>query len=111
MTTSLERNNLASVAPTLAAITEQTLFGEIWQRSELNKRERSLITVAALVATGRTQQLAWHIDFARQHGISDGELVEAMTHLAFYCGWPAAVTALNLLSAPAAPDKESAHAL
>lgn len=97
MTTSLDRNSLASVAPTLAAITDQVLFGTIWQRTELNKRERSLITVAALIALGRHQQLPWHLDFARQHDISNSELAEVMTHLAFYCGWPAAVSALSLL--------------
>lgn len=97
MTAPLDLDSLASVSPVLAAITEQTLFGTIWQRSELNKRERSLITVAALIALGRHQQLPWHLDFARQHGISNPELAEVMTHLAFYCGWPAAVSALSLL--------------
>ncbi|MTD27367.1 carboxymuconolactone decarboxylase family protein [Erwinia sorbitola] len=97
MTTPLDRNSLASIAPTLAAITEQTLFGTIWQREELNKRERSLITVAALIALGRHQQLPWHLDFARKHGITNSELAEVMTHLAFYCGWPAAVSALSQL--------------
>lgn len=100
MTTPLNRESLASIAPTLADITEQTLFGTIWQRQELNKRERSLITVAALIALGRHQQLPWHLDFARQHGLSDAELAEVMTHLAFYCGWPAAVSALSQLPRP-----------
>ncbi|MEN5016759.1 carboxymuconolactone decarboxylase family protein [Erwinia sp. Eh17-17] len=100
MTTSLDRDSLASVAPALAAITEHTLFGTIWQREELNKRERSLITVAALIAMGRQQQLPWHLDFARQHGLTNTELAEVMTHLAFYCGWPAAVSALSLLPQP-----------
>lgn len=100
MTTPLDRHSLASIAPTLAAITEQTLFGTIWQRPELSQRERSLITVAALIALGRQQQLPWHLDFARQHGLTNVELAEVMTHLAFYCGWPAAVTALSELPQP-----------
>ncbi|QUG77102.1 carboxymuconolactone decarboxylase family protein [Erwinia sp. E602] len=99
MSIPLDRHSLAAVAPTLAAITEQTLFGEIWQRPELSPRERSLITVAALIAQSRPQQLAWHLSFARQNGLSKEQLSEVMTHLAFYCGWPAAVSALELLNA------------
>ncbi|MBD8215015.1 carboxymuconolactone decarboxylase family protein [Erwinia persicina] len=106
MTAPLDRDSLASVSPVLAAITEQTLFGTIWQRSELNKRERSLITLAALIALGRHQQLSWHLDFARQNGLTDSEIAEAMTHLAFYCGWPAAVSALSLLPQPGSKPQE-----
>lgn len=98
MSIPLDRHSLAVVAPTLAAITEQTLFGEIWQRPLLSPRERSLITVAALIAQSRPQQLAWHLNFARQNGLSTEQLSEMMTHLAFYCGWPAAVSALELLN-------------
>lgn len=97
MAQSLDRHTLAAVAPKLAALTEDTLFGDIWQRSEITCRDRSLLTVAALVAAGRYQQLPWHLNFAQQNGLSRDELTEALTHLAFYCGWPAAVTALELL--------------
>lgn len=99
MTQPLTRDTLAAVAPALADITEKTLFGVIWQRAELGKRERSLITLAALLAQGRQQQLGWHINFAREHGLGTAEITEAFTHLAFYCGWPAAVTALEQLAA------------
>jgi len=102
MTHSLHRHDLAAVVPKLAALTEQVLFGDIWQRSELSRRDRSLITVAALIAAGRHQQLPWHFNFARENGLTHDELSEAITHLAFYCGWPAAVSALAQLHHPEA---------
>lgn len=94
---SLTRDDLAAIAPHFAAITDETLFGVIWQRSELSRRDRSLITVAALIAAGRHQQLPWHLNFAQENGLSHAELTEVITHLAFYCGWPAAITALGHL--------------
>ena len=97
---SLNRDDLAAIAPRFAAITDDILFGDIWQRSVLHKRDRSLITVAALIAAGRHQQLPWHLNFAQQNGLSPEELTEGITHLAFYCGWPAAVTALGHLHFP-----------
>lgn len=97
---SLTRDDLAAIAPKFAAITEEILFGDIWQRSELSRRDRSLITVAALIAAGRHQQLPWHLNFAGENGLSRDELTEVITHLAFYCGWPAAATALGHLHFP-----------
>lgn len=94
---SLHRHELAAVAPKLADLTEQILFGDIWHRSELSRRDRSLITVAALIAAGHHPQLPWHLNFARENGLTHNELCEAITHLAFYCGWPAAVSALAIL--------------
>ena len=94
---SLDRETLAQRAPKLAELTHQVLFGDIWQRELLSTRERSLLTLATLTALGRVQQLPWHIDFARQNGLTQDELVESFTHLAFYAGWPAAVTALGYL--------------
>ncbi len=96
----LTREDLAAIAPRFSTITNEILFGDIWQHSELSMRERSLITVAALMASGRHQQLPWHLNFARENGLSRSELTEAITHLAFYCGWPAAVTALGHLHFP-----------
>lgn len=93
----LDRHSLQQVAPKLAELTQQVLFGDIWQRSVLSPRERSLITLATLSALGREQQLPWHLEFAHQNGLSHEELVELFTHQAFYAGWPAAVTALALL--------------
>lgn len=97
MTQSLDRETLARVAPKLAELSQDVLFNDIWQREGLSPRERSLITLGALTALGRVQQLPWHIDFAQQNGLSRDEIVEVFTHLAFYAGWPAAVSALSCL--------------
>ncbi|MBP2200219.1 carboxymuconolactone decarboxylase family protein [Pantoea cypripedii] len=97
MTKSLDRETLARVAPKLAELSQELLFNDIWQRETLSPRERSLITLAALTALGRVQQLPWHIRFAQQNGLTRDEIVEAFTHLAFYAGWPAAVSALECL--------------
>lgn len=98
MTQSLNRDTLALIAPRLAELSQQVLFDDIWQRPQLPPRERSLITLAALAALGRTAQLPWHIDFAQQNGVTRDEIAEAFTHLAFYAGWPAAVSALSCLA-------------
>lgn len=97
MKNSLDRETLAQRATKLAELTQQVLFGDIWQRGVLSPRERSLLTLATLTALGRVQQLPWHLNFARQNGLSQEELIESFTHLAFYAGWPAAVTALSYL--------------
>lgn len=97
MAAALTRDTLAALAPKLAQLSQEVLFNDIWQRPQLSPRDRSLITVAALVALERTQQLPWHLDFARQHGLDRQTLIEAITHLAFYAGWPAAVSGLNCL--------------
>ncbi len=83
-------------APKLMELNEQVLFGDIWERPELSKRDRSLITVAALVALYRINELPFHIARARENGISEEELAEVFTHLAFYAGWPCAMTAVNI---------------
>lgn len=106
MKTSLNRETLAQQAPKLAELTREVLFDDIWQRDQLSARERSLLTLATLTALGRVEQLPWHIRFARQNGLSRDELVESFTHLAFYAGWPAAVTALNYLEDNACPSHE-----
>lgn len=97
MPRSLNRETLAIIAPKLSALTADVLFNDIWQRPELSRRERSLITLAALTALGRTAQIPWHIDFAISNGLERKEIVEVFTHLAFYTGWPAAVSALECL--------------
>lgn len=85
------------IAPKLAEVTDAVLFGDIWERPGLSRRERSLITVAALVAMARPEQLPFHFAKALEHGVTRDELVEAVTHLAFYAGWPAAASAIRLL--------------
>lgn len=85
------------VAPKFAELTDQVLFGDIWERPGLSRRERSLVTVAALVVLVRPEQLPFHLGRAIEHGLTREELVEAVTHLAFYAGWPAAASALGLV--------------
>jgi 4-carboxymuconolactone decarboxylase len=83
-------------APGLVHYTDKVLFDEVWERDGLSKRDRSLITVAALVATGKAEQLTFHLDFARTNGVTEVELIEAITHLAFYTGWPNAMSAMTV---------------
>jgi 4-carboxymuconolactone decarboxylase len=85
-----------SFAPKLVELTDQVLFGDIRERKELSKRDRSLITVAALVALNRPDQLRFHLGMAVENGVKEQELIEVITHLAFYAGWPSAMTALTV---------------
>ena len=85
---------MGDFAPKLAELTDDVLFGDVWGRAELSQRDRSLVTVAALIANGNTEQLPSHLNRARANGISETELAEVMTHLAFYVGWPRAVSAV-----------------
>jgi 4-carboxymuconolactone decarboxylase len=89
------RTALGELAPKLVDLTEDVLFGDVWERPQLSKRDRSLITCAALVATGRTEQMDFHFPNAIKNGVSQEELVEMITHLAFYAGWPNAMSAAN----------------
>jgi 4-carboxymuconolactone decarboxylase len=91
-----QRSPFDDIAPALGHYTSQTLFGEVWERPELSKRDRSLVTVAALIALYRTNELPFHLQYALQNGVTKEELSEAITHLAFYAGWPAAATAVGL---------------
>lgn len=86
----------ADFAPVLAGLTDRVLFGEVWERPELSKRDRSLVTVAALVAGGNVEQLRFHMPRAIENGVTESELVETLTHLAFYAGWPRAISAVTL---------------
>lgn len=81
-------------APALVGFTDDVLFGDVWKRTELSPKERSLVTVAALTTLGNTDQLVFHLDFAKQNGNSEAELIETITHLAFYAGWPKAMAAM-----------------
>jgi 4-carboxymuconolactone decarboxylase len=87
---------LGDFAPKLVELTDDVLFGDVWERPELSKRDRSLITVAALVALNRPDQLRFHLGRAVENGAAKEELVEAITHLAFYAGWPSAMTAIMI---------------
>src|SRR5271155_1420043 len=94
---------MGDIAPKLAELTDQVVFGDIWERKGLSKRDRSLITVATLVALNRVEQLSFHLNFALENGVTQEELVEVITHLAFYSGWPTAVSAINVLKTVVLP--------
>ena len=85
------------IAPALADYTDQVLFGDVWNRPGLSPRDRSLITVACLIALYRTNELPWHLKRAIANGVSRDEIVETVTHLAFYAGWPTASTAVGIV--------------
>jgi 4-carboxymuconolactone decarboxylase len=87
---------LGDFAPKLVQLTDDVLFADVWERKELSKRDRSLITVAALVALNRPDQLRFHLGRAVENGVRTEELIEAITHLAFYSGWPNAMTAMTI---------------
>src|SRR4051812_30444836 len=89
------RKTIGDIAPKLAELTEKVLFGDVWERPQLSKRDRSLITCAALVATGKTEQMTFHFPRAIENGVTQEELVELITHLAFYVGWPNAMSAIT----------------
>jgi 4-carboxymuconolactone decarboxylase len=87
---------IGDFAPKLAQITDEVLYGDIWERPNLSKRDRSLATVAALIALNRPDQLRSHVRIALQNGLTRDELIETITHLAFYAGWPNAVIAIGV---------------
>jgi 4-carboxymuconolactone decarboxylase len=91
--TSINRDKVRTIAPKLVELTEGVLFGDVWERPGLKKRDRSLITVATLVALNRTEQLRGHLERALGNGVTKDEIVEVITHLAFYSGWPTAMSA------------------
>lgn len=92
----IRRSPYADIAPALGDYTDKVLFGEVWERPGLSKRDRSLITVATLVALYRTNELPFHLKRAIENGVTKDELVELITHLAFYAGWPPASTAVGI---------------
>ena len=81
--------------PKLGQLRDDVLFGDVWERPQLSKRDRSLITCAALVATGKTEQMSFHFPRAIANGVTQDEIIEMITHLAFYVGWPSAVSAIT----------------
>ncbi|MCW3814378.1 carboxymuconolactone decarboxylase family protein [Micromonospora sp. DR5-3] len=88
------RKMLGTFAPKLVSLTDDVLFADVWERADLAPRDRSLITIAALVAGGNTEQLPFHLNLGKQNGLTQAEIVEAITHLAFYTGWPRAMSAI-----------------
>ena len=86
-------DELSAVVPALTEYTDRILYDEVWERPGLSKRDRSLVTVAALIAMYRPEQLPAHLGLAMKHGLTKDEISEAILHLAFYASWPSAITA------------------
>ena len=84
------------IAPGLATLTDDVLFGDVWKRAELSPRDRSLVTISVLIATGKPAQLAGHLGRALDNGVRPREASGLLAHLAVYCGWPSAVSALDV---------------
>ena len=87
-------DEMAAVAPEFAKLTQNFLFGDIWERPGLSQRDKSLITVTCLVALNRIEQVDFHLKKAFENGLTKEELVAAITHIAFYAGWPTAASGL-----------------
>src|ERR671922_178170 len=90
------RSVMQEVSPKLAQLTADVLFGDVWERPDLSKRDRSMITVAMLTALYRTDQLRGHIRRALDNGVTQKEISEVITHAAFYAGWPTAANAVQV---------------
>jgi 4-carboxymuconolactone decarboxylase len=90
-------DELKALAPDYAQLTQDVLFGDVWKRPPLSQRDKSLITVTCLVALNRIEQVEFHLNKAFENGLSKEELVAAITHIAFYAGWPTAASGLSHL--------------
>ena len=90
------RDTFGDIAPKFGQLTDDVLYGDVWARPGLSPRDRSLVTVSALIAMNRPEQLRSHLARARDNGVTEGELIETITHLAFYAGWPSAVTVIGV---------------
>lgn len=96
---------IGDFAPKLVELTDDVLFGDVWKRTELSPRDRSLVTVASLVTSSSFEQLPNHLRLARQNGLTETELKEAIIHLAFYAGWPKAMSAIQAAKSAFAEDQ------
>jgi 4-carboxymuconolactone decarboxylase len=85
---------IGSFSPKLVSLTDDVLFGDVWERSALSKRDRSLATITALIALRASEQLPFHLKRGVENGLKQEEIVEIITHMAFYSGWPSAMSAI-----------------
>lgn len=90
------KSPFSDIAPALGTYTDDVLFGDVWKRPDISLRDRSLVTVTALIAGYRINEMPFHMKRALENGLTRAELIETITHLAFYTGWPAASTALGI---------------
>jgi 4-carboxymuconolactone decarboxylase len=81
-------------APELVRYTDDVLFGDVWKQTDLSPRDRSLVTISVLAARGNAEQMGFHLQFAKDNGVTEAELIGAITHIAFYAGWPQAMAAM-----------------
>ena len=95
-TASQTKGPFADIAPALQTYTDDVLFGDVWKRGGLSPRDRSLVTITSLVTGYRSNELPFHIKRGLENGLTRAEIVEAITHLAFYAGWPCASTAIAI---------------
>jgi Uncharacterized homolog of gamma-carboxymuconolactone decarboxylase subunit len=91
------QKQFGEIAPKLAELTDRVLFGEVWPGTELSPRDRSIVTVTALIAGGHTEQLPFHLNRALENGVTRDEIIGIITHLAFYAGWPRAMSAIQVV--------------
>lgn len=101
---------IGDFAPKLVELTDNVLFGDIWERPGLSPRDRSVITVSSLISLNRTEQLPFHLRRALDNGVTKDELIEIITHLAFYAGWPCTMSAIMLAKAIFAEPAYAEHA-
>ena len=104
---SAKRDRIKNFVPALVDYTNDVVYGDLWERPGLSKRDRSLITVAALIATYRPEQLETHLGRALNNGVTREEISEIITHLAFYAGWPAAMSAAQIAYTVVVEGKKS----
>ena len=90
------RKSFGDIAPHLAEITDKVLFGDVWANSTLSPRDRSLVTITSLISLYRVNEMPFHLKRALENGVTKDEIIEIITHLAFYSGWPCAMTALQI---------------
>jgi 4-carboxymuconolactone decarboxylase len=93
----LAQNVFGDVTPALADYTEKVLFGDLWQRPNLSPRDRSLVTISCLISMYRMNEVPTHLKIALENGLTKDEIAEAVTHLAFYAGWPAANSTVSIM--------------
>ena len=108
---SVAPRNMQAIAPALADYTDEVLFGDVWRRTQLSPRDRSLVTLSVLISTGKSAQLGSHLGRGLTNGIQPAEIAGMVTHLAFYSGWPNAVSALNVIESTFAERKIGTEAL
>jgi 4-carboxymuconolactone decarboxylase len=90
------RQSFGDIAPHLAELTDRILFGDVWADAALSPRDRSLVTITSLISLYRINELPFHLTKALENGLTRDEIIATITHLAFYAGWPPAMSALQI---------------